>query len=71
MRSVDVLGVTLVFVWLLSPLGGQAGLRMATTTVYEEDFLSTMRYLPSEVEVYGGLNVMPSHDSVRYSTFSA
>lgn len=48
LRSLDKLGIFLILIWLLSPLGGQASLRILSTEPRTVIFNSTAQYFPVE-----------------------
>jgi hypothetical protein len=48
LRSVDLLGASLIVLWLISPLGGQASLRLLTTKPRVVSLNSTVQYFPME-----------------------
>ncbi|KAJ4299592.1 hypothetical protein N0V90_004838 [Kalmusia sp. IMI 367209] len=48
LRHFDILGASLLVVWLLSPLGGQASLRLLSIQPREFSFNSTLLYYPVE-----------------------
>ncbi|KAH6621748.1 hypothetical protein C7974DRAFT_210334 [Boeremia exigua] len=70
LRRLDLLGVSLLLVWMLSPLGGQASLRLLTTTPRTLDFNSTLLYYP--IEAYSAAPmILGSSDSSVYWPFYA
>lgn len=48
LRTLDSLGIFLIIMWLLSPLGGQASLRLLSTTPKVVPINDTFRYFPIE-----------------------
>ncbi|KAF2742537.1 hypothetical protein M011DRAFT_412427, partial [Sporormia fimetaria CBS 119925] len=48
LRNLDFLGIFLILLWLLSPLGGQASLRIMSTEPRIVDLNETARYFPVE-----------------------
>lgn len=48
LRTFDLLGVSHVVLWALSPLGGQASLRLLDTGVQRAVTNQTLRYLDSD-----------------------
>jgi hypothetical protein len=51
-RQIDILGVTIILVWALSPVGGQSSLRLLNTSPHLVSFNTTIRYLPREAAAY-------------------
>ncbi|KAH7088321.1 hypothetical protein FB567DRAFT_591727 [Paraphoma chrysanthemicola] len=48
LRIVDALGVAILLAWLLSPVGGQASLRLLSTKPFTSDHTSSVRYYPMQ-----------------------
>jgi hypothetical protein len=70
LRRVDMLGVTILLAWLLSPLGGQASLRLLSTKPLVTNSNSTIFYYP--IELYSQQTVLPiSQSNVTVSPFFA
>jgi hypothetical protein len=61
LRRVDMLGVTILLAWLLSPLGGQASLRLLSTELLVTNSNSTIYYYP--IELYSSDTVLPIRQS--------
>ncbi|KAF2028274.1 hypothetical protein EK21DRAFT_114047 [Setomelanomma holmii] len=49
LRRFDTLSIVILFAWLLSPLGGQASLRLLSTELLVTDVSSTVVYYPLEL----------------------
>ncbi|KAE9370142.1 hypothetical protein N431DRAFT_492303 [Stipitochalara longipes BDJ] len=56
----SIVGLGLILLWLLSPVGGQSVLRILSTTSTDTVTNATMNYLNSRQQVYAGL---PAFDS--------
>ncbi|KAJ8116306.1 hypothetical protein OPT61_g2253 [Boeremia exigua] len=61
-RRVDILGMSILLAWLLSPLGGQASLRLLSTKPLLVNFQNIVQYYP--IEGFGRQTQL-SRDSVR------
>ncbi|KAJ8114504.1 hypothetical protein OPT61_g3640 [Boeremia exigua] len=48
LRRFDLLGLAILFAWLLSPIGGQTSLRMLNIEPLKKEFNNTVRYFPIE-----------------------
>lgn len=70
LRRLDLLGISLLVVWILSPLGGQASLRLLEVTPREMLFNSTVLYYPLEAYSVAPM-ILSGSDAFSYWPFYA
>ncbi|KAJ8118309.1 hypothetical protein OPT61_g697 [Boeremia exigua] len=64
LRQVDLLGVAIITAWLLSPLAGQASLRLLSTTLSESAIETTVHY--HKIESFGKSTMIDYHMEEYY-----
>jgi hypothetical protein len=64
LRRVDLLGVAIITAWLLSPLGGQASLRLLSTRLSESATETTVYY--HKIDTFGNSTILGEHMEEYY-----